>query len=84
MRQAVACLNMALQDICPLKGGTAQDTAVWAFRGVRGAVSLQMLPTLVRLEADGAAMESRDFTHIGGFGFFRLMLALVVSGGSSG
>jgi hypothetical protein len=34
VRQAVACLNMALQDIRPLKGGATQDAAMWAFRGV--------------------------------------------------
>lgn len=62
-RRAVARLQMALQHVGALEGGAAQQAAVRALRRVRAAVALQVLAPLVRLEAHGAAVESRGVGH---------------------
>jgi hypothetical protein len=51
-------LDVTLEDVGATKGSSAQSAAVWAFFGVGAAVALEVLASLVRLEAHGTPVRS--------------------------
>lgn len=57
---------MTLQHVGALEGGAAEDASVRALCVVGAPMALQVLPSLVALEADGAAVESVGVGHGGG------------------